>query len=1340
MAWLKRAGIVVGAIVGAALAIVLIATALLYTSWGQEQVRAYAEDQLDGYVEGDVTILATAFGLDGTIRVEGLVVTQAGQRVASVGAVATKLDLTQIIHGRVVADEVTIDDLFLDTRAQLLPKDEEDEEDDDEPEEDAGDGGGDAVQIGRFVVTNARVIVEDRGAPRTIDGIDAVVTWRGDEIAVAGARATVDGVEVSEAMAAANLDTGALSGFGRVAGKGAAVAALAGEPRWRGDADVEVAAVRDADGATWRVTAAGTIGGADVAVVAVADPDRRAATLRLRAAGAVPGAVWEGAPDQRFDVTARLGDGVTPIAVETEPLDVLVAGRGGVEGIELSRFEIGAVGTRDDAEVWVDARTPRGPIDARVRGRMPGDIETAHVDDASLSGDITAVVALIDTAPRMGAVTVSVRGSGPITALNLTGDVDIRNLRDGSTRVRHTTGRIGVRSLSALDVSEPMRGTLDLTLRGVDESGRPIEYVRANGTFRDGGDWFDLGVVARGMMFADELRGEVEVTRSPTTTALAFGEVVIETGTLTWRGVGGRVAIAGSGRVQVDDVELTSPAGKLQVDGVLQPRRRKEAEGALKIRAEEISLERAAPTLAFFGVTDPLSGTVSARLDLSRRSRDLDVEGRVVYDAVAWSPDAPAVTGNLDIDLGGRELLLKGEVQRAGGTGSATWLVQTRAPASTADVDAWRALDIDDIVESRVTVRDVDAALVESVMGEPLGATGLAEADIVFPHNGKRELGLDLRVTGVSYGEVTGVDATFNGAWNARDLSGTVSLHHDHRPVIVAEVGARVGVQDVWRLPAAELMDRPITASAVIRDFDLRRIERAKLTTQPLIGKFSGNINVSGTARNPRASLERGTIVGLRAAGVPFQRVRIDLAYADRELRADLRADQSAGGSIAIVDAVYDLRDGKMAGNVKSVSFDLQVLRVFATDNVDPLSIVGGKLDADLHVAGPPDAPEINGTVGIRNGQLLIEGGSRKLEDITVAVELRGDHALIQKLSARTGDGSASATGQIDFSARTLDLDVVAEKVPVIAGAFVAAVDLDGTLSVRQTDERFVAQANIFEGQVTLSDTGRELQSIGSLEDVVIVEHIGDDAPRRKGGGGGGDGALDRFSLNLVIVNPEGIRVKSRELDARITGDLAIEYDGQLSAVTGGFEARSGTVVLFDERYAIVDAWADFDGAVPINPDIYVELRRTFPSATVTIIAQGTVDDTTIAFSSDVPDYDEPQIISIMLGQDPDDTSISETTPQDRAGRVALNLILAQTREELGLPIDVVRTYDDGFEFGKWLSDRMLLGYRYRSVSDDNENSQEIRLEYRILRNLVFEGTAGNQDVHGADLLYILRF
>ena len=80
------------------------------------------------------------------------------------------------------------------------------------------------------------------------------------------------------------------------------------------------------------------------------------------------------------------------------------------------------------------------------------------------------------------------------------------------------------------------------------------------------------------------------------------------------------------------------------------------------------------------------------------------------------------------------------------------------------------------------------------------------------------------------------------------------------------------------------------------------------------------------------------------------------------------------------------------------------------------------------------------------------------------------------------------------------------------------------------------------------------------------------------------------------------------------------------------------------------------------------------------------------------------------------------------------SLLFGQVRKELQsvLPVDVL-TIETGAKgvaeasIGKYIGDRVFIGYRQRFTESPNENTEEGRIEYEISRSFSAEATIGDK-------------
>jgi len=113
-------------------------------------------------------------------------------------------------------------------------------------------------------------------------------------------------------------------------------------------------------------------------------------------------------------------------------------------------------------------------------------------------------------------------------------------------------------------------------------------------------------------------------------------------------------------------------------------------------------------------------------------------------------------------------------------------------------------------------------------------------------------------------------------------------------------------------------------------------------------------------------------------------------------------------------------RDGELDIRGTAAGSDETDLRVRANfpltaiaSHLPFLQLSGGLGTADLQVRGALRAPEIRGTLQVKDGKIMLAGVPAPLEEVQGAIELEGERALIRSLQGRIAGGSVRATGEV---------------------------------------------------------------------------------------------------------------------------------------------------------------------------------------------------------------------------------------------------------------------------------------------------------------------------------------
>jgi len=185
-------------------------------------------------------------------------------------------------------------------------------------------------------------------------------------------------------------------------------------------------------------------------------------------------------------------------------------------------------------------------------------------------------------------------------------------------------------------------------------------------------------------------------------------------------------------------------------------------------------------------------------------------------------------------------------------------------------------------------------------------------------------------------------------------------------------------------------------------------------------------------------------------------------------------------------------------------------------------------------------------------------------------------------------------------------------------------------------------------------------------------------------------------------------------------------------------------------RYDIERASIAFAGEIPPDPRLDIRVGHRFTQTTLYIDVVGRLSRPNVTFASDSGQYDQAQLLGMVLGSEPGDGQ-GETDADHKAAGAALAFAAGQAGNALrrsGLPIDAVKVGTEaGSErqvthvtVGKWINDRMFIAYRRRFEAEVTENQNEGVFQHFFARDWMWEGAAGDRGTASVDLLWIVPF
>jgi autotransporter translocation and assembly factor TamB len=230
------------------------------------------------------------------------------------------------------------------------------------------------------------------------------------------------------------------------------------------------------------------------------------------------------------------------------------------------------------------------------------------------------------------------------------------------------------------------------------------------------------------------------------------------------------------------------------------------------------------------------------------------------------------------------------------------------------------------------------------------------------------------------------------------------------------------------------------------------------------------------------------------------------------------------------------------------------------------------------------------------------------------------------------------------------------------------------------------------------------------------------------------------------------LHVWADDFDFDVQSSLHATWDAQHPAepsADGTIELPRGSFSALGRRFEIEKAQITETGGDIADPELEVQARYINPQATVLVIVTGTAKDPYIDLSSN-PAMDQDAITFFLA------TGRLQGRATQQGGGVDLSnaatsalggVLFGELRKQMAdvMPVDVLTVELGGggrpaqASVGKYLGDRLFVGYRQRLTPTENENTSEGRIEYEIVRGLGAEATVGekNRDV---SILYTKDF
>ncbi|MBP1635929.1 MAG: putative protein involved in outer rane biosis, partial [Acidobacteria bacterium] len=519
----------------------------------------------------------------------------------------------------------------------------------------------------------------------------------------------------------------------------------------------------------------------------------------------------------------------------------------------------------------------------------------------------------------------------------------------------------------------------------------------------------------------------------------------------------------------------------------------------------------------------------------------------------------------------------------------------------------------------------------------------------------------------------------------------------------------------------------------------LRNIDLARLDTG-IVGdrRLGGVLNASARVTGPRDSLrvdadfsvDNGAFRAFR-----YQSLAGTAGFAGRQLSLDARLQQApqtwlvARGTVpaALFQAAAPGRPA-LAGasdpvdfTVQSSSIDLGLVQGFTT----AVEKVSGTVRADVRITGTADAPALDGFVEVAQGALTVPASGVAYSQLDGRVALRGDRAVIERLSVTDEHGKAlTVSGEVAARGKAIgdlkaavksdgfellhnDLGRVVVDADLRVGGQLKALRVEGDISMERAEIALdqaleMERSSVYSTTPARSPVGDTTDTVAAGPPDRAVSPAASTAPASarpaaapaapRGAGGAEQpsapaGPFDAAQADVRVRIPDVLIVKGKDIrppggspiglgDVNITlgGSLRVrKAAGGAPEVVGDVRTVRGTYDFKGRRFDLQrDGRVRFEGLTPIDPSLDLTAVRVIRGVEARVHVGGTMRRPELTLSSQ-PAMDEADILSLIVFNQPaNQLGAGEAVSlSQQASALAASFVASKLADSLGRALDL---------------------------------------------------------------------
>jgi autotransporter translocation and assembly factor TamB len=513
-------------------------------------------------------------------------------------------------------------------------------------------------------------------------------------------------------------------------------------------------------------------------------------------------------------------------------------------------------------------------------------------------------------------------------------------------------------------------------------------------------------------------------------------------------------------------------------------------------------------------------------------------------------------------------------------------------------------------------------------------------------------------------------------------------------------------------------------------------------------GQLSLDLTLVGTLQQPQG---KGTLqlTSLAWQGRTLGEMRAGLELAGQRARTDLRWDLQGHEMLQVQGSMGLAADGALAMQIRAPGIDLEMFKGL----VPQVTQSAGRLSLDLQVSGTLQQPQMNGSLLLNDGVLLLPATGQRYQDIQMRLVFAGSRVDIQQLRVGSPSGALEVIGWVELAGHTLrqvELTIRSRDFTAMNTPFIQAqTSID--LSVRGSLQEMAATGTVTVPRLRVQVDkipGTGPKNVQPWE--LTVKGVYGPGPGAVGNGEGGSASTLQVDVPLPFLRadirvdiPQNAWVQGSGTAMEISGDLHMTKALQQPFILSGeITTVRGFATVYGKKFVMQEGQVTFTGSPEINPFLNITITHTVSNYQVTIHVGGQARHPQITFSS-TPELDQSDILSLLIvGKTVDRLTSSEQKDlSSQLGGVAGSLVAGKLQEAIGgaLGLDTLTISPGdssgaaGVSVGQYVTQDLYMSYE---VGMGKGGGNRVGIEYSINRDLKLKGSTSDKGDSAVDFLW----